>query len=285
METAYSPQTIELAAILSDLRVDWTAIDQDAVTLQVASSFNWYRPPKYLSDITGSDFRILHRVKKSLASILPELRKELSTPQKPLPSLPRRERPKHDARRERVYNIDQARLFRTMSFNTFRGDLTTLQYGNDEVDLIISTVTLYHAMHQLPEQSSGLDLLEKLIKALKPGGTMLLEESELSEVFSEDYDAQVARIELRREAFPARQKKRLIAIEVDNVIEEMRQSGIEIHVVFSGGEFYRTSRDIAGFGPVIFEIRKLGQREPAPAPTEAPGPGAPGKTDETNPAR
>lgn len=223
----YSPQLIEIMALLSGRKVECTVIDANSDVLDTACNPHRYRYYCESCDV-GGNFKgtAIYRVmRESLSGIVKDARPEdfIMT----------------DYFNSRTFEIDPERT-KSFIIDPFCGLFENINYGNDEVDLIVGTVSVDYAVRALGEKGRQLDLLAKLGRAIKPSGKIFLDIHTLAPIYKTIHGEKGERILSR-----AQVRKILPVIER----ELSRRVGAKINIVVRGDIIEITKSYPAAEGP------------------------------------
>lgn len=150
----YSPQMVEILTALKGHPADLTVVDADPAVLNTVRSPNWYS----LSLKAFNSAMRLFPFAKNLKTLLgnrtgKQIRSRILSG-------------KH------TFKLPE--FFSSHKVSVFQGYFEELEYGEEQLDAIVATSSLTYALQSAATIEESLDLLARVIKALKPGGQLLV---------------------------------------------------------------------------------------------------------------
>ncbi|MBP9865159.1 MAG: hypothetical protein KBC91_02020, partial [Candidatus Omnitrophica bacterium] len=155
---SHSPQMVEILTALSDRKAEYTVVDGDPAVLLAAVNPQWYQ-------ITGAEF--------SHAS--PHFKLKL---RKSLKGITERNFLSRLRRGDNTFRVDPKLISQT-KIDSYWGFFENLEYGEEQLDVVIATTSLLYALGSFETVEASLDFTARLIWALKPGGKIFLSKSTL----------------------------------------------------------------------------------------------------------
>lgn len=182
LENSVSYQTTEVAALLNDRQVDFTLVGNDPELLQLAS-----QPRTYPRDA----FLLIQNVS------LKQAIKALSGSKNAAGD----------------FVLDPSRIKNPI--HAFVANFQEIQYGKEELDIVIATQSLLYAFNSLSAHER-IPLLARVLSALKPGGELYLDNDVLPGLTHRDPDRTLSDTEERKAAWELK--------------ERLEESGMEVYV-------------------------------------------------------
>jgi hypothetical protein len=157
----FSPQTIEVMAAFSDCpHADFTLVDIDEEVLRIALS-NLDQYQFYCSSHSLRDQQELRPFYERLAAVL-----EVTTVEELLSTDP------YSEQGLKAVNQD---ILGVERLNAFVSPYDEIDYGDRQVDIIISTISLVYAIAELKSHDQKIELCSNILRALKPNASMFVD--------------------------------------------------------------------------------------------------------------
>lgn len=90
-----------------------------------------------------------------------------------------------DTSTKRAFEVDRSKI--KAKIHPYRGEFAGLSYGENQLDVIVATYSLYYALTN-SDIFEQIPLLARIIRALKPGGRLYLDLPTLVVLFDKNYD-------------------------------------------------------------------------------------------------